>query len=190
MKIIAGHFRGIGIETPRGLKFRPTANIVREAVFNVLASTIQGSVVLDLFAGSGAYGFEALSRGASRVVFVDLNRVACHHIRRLGKKLELGDQIQTLNMSADQALKTLLATGQKFSVIFLDPPYYSDLIYKLFRFERFMDLLTDDGLIIFEGPGRCEPPTGPSGSSHLFSRKYGETVVNIYSQAGAPENEV
>mgnify|MGYP003590435133 CR=1 FL=1 len=190
MKIIAGHFRGITIEAPKGLKFRPTANLVREAVFNVLASRIQGSVVLDLFAGSGAYGFEAMSRGASRVVFVDLNRVACDHIRRVGKKLNLGDEIQTLNMSADQAVKTLLTNGRKFSVIFLDPPYYSDMIYKLFSYERFMDLLTADGLIIFEGPGRCDPPTGPVGSTHLFSRKYGETVVNMYSQVGAHENEV
>ncbi len=190
MKIIAGHFRGIKLGSPKGLKFRPTANLVREAVFNVLASTIHGSVVLDLFAGSGAYGFEALSRGASGVVFVDSSVAACEHIRRLGEKLKLGDEIQTFNMSAIQAVKTLLAKNEKFSVIFLDPPYYSDLIDKLFRLERFTELLTDEGLIVFEGPGRSEPPTVPSGSRHLFSRKYGETMVNMYSRVGAVKKEV
>ena len=181
MKIIAGRFRGFKITSPKGLKLRPTANIVRQALFNVIASKTHGSVVLDLFAGSGAFGFEALSRGASRVVFVDSSPVACEHIRRLAQQLELTEQTQILNMSAMQAVKILLANNDKFSVIFLDPPYYSDLMDTLFRKEKFTQLLADEGLIIHEGSARSELQSEPSGLSLSFSRKYGETVVNMYS---------
>ena len=190
MKIIAGHLRGIKIASPKGLRLRPTSSLVRQAVFNVLASNTHGSVVLDLFAGSGAFGFEALSRGASSVVFVDSSPAACEHIRRLAQKLELMERTQTFNMSAMQAVKLLLANNEKFSVIFMDPPYYSDLMDKLFRMEKFTELLADNGLIIHEGSIRSKLSSEPQRLRHSFSRKYGETVVNMYSHVADSENHV
>lgn len=190
MKIIAGHFRGIKIDGPKGLKFRPTANIVREAVFNVLASFIKGSAVLDLFAGSGSFGFEALSRDADRVVFVDSSLAACNNIKQIGQRLGVQDRIKTFNTSALQAVKLLLSENENFSVIFLDPPYDSDWTGKLLGLAGFTRLLEDESYLICESSVRTQPPSTPSGMEALFSRKYGETMVKIYGPIRSHANEI
>ncbi len=190
MRIIAGHFRGINIAAPKGLRLRPTANHVREAIFNVLTSAVEGSVVLDLFAGSGAFGFEALSRGAQLVVFVDSSREACKHIEQVGERLAVQDRMRTLNMRASQAVKLLLNRGETFSVIFMDPPYYSNLDLELFQIESFFRLLKEEGLIIYECSTRTQDLSTPPGMENVLSRKYGETIVNIFSRVYPEENEI
>ncbi len=181
MKVIAGHYRGFNIPAPKGLRFRPTANRVREAVFSAIDSHVEGKTVLDLFAGSGAFGFEALSRNAKNVVFVDRSRVACANIKQVGERLGVHNKMLILNSTALKAVKKLVAENSKFSVIFLDPPYYSPSLDEILEFRDFPYLFSDDSLIICETSVRSQLPNPPPKAEIFFSRKYGETLVNIFS---------
>ena len=121
MRIVAGQFRGRPLQAPEGQSTRPTADRVREALFSMLASRI-GSFedlrVADLYAGSGALGFEALSRGAAHATFVDTDRAAATAINANGDKLGVTDRIRVLGASAQNLPKT-----DAFDLIFADPPY-------------------------------------------------------------------
>jgi 16S rRNA (guanine(966)-N(2))-methyltransferase RsmD len=126
MRIIAGEFRSRTLEAPRGLATRPTSDRLRETLFNVLAPQIKGAAFLDLYAGSGAVGMEALSRGAASVVFVERAPAALSVLRgnlaRLG--LTVGFRIQAGSVGAVlRRMKAGLGAGTSFDLVFLDPPY-------------------------------------------------------------------
>ncbi len=180
MKIIAGKYRGHDITTSSRLGLRPTANLVREAVFNVISMFVMDKIVMDLFAGTGAYGFEALSRGAGSVVFVDNNPKVCSGLKQTGRKLGIENVMRVIRAQALTAVRNLLAEKAKFSIIFLDPPYYTDDMNQVMGFSDFTELLTDDGLLICERHVRSSSIAGPAGMTDFFSRKYGETVINMY----------
>lgn len=123
MQIIAGKFKGHKINAPKGSETRPTSGRLRETVFNILQNEIEGTHFLDLFAGSGAMGLEALSRGAAKATFVDQNRTSIRTIEKNIERLALKDQA---NLICDEVLKTLAffhKTRQQFDLIFVDPPY-------------------------------------------------------------------
>jgi len=124
MRIVAGRFGGRRLAAPRGRGIRPTLERVREAIFDVLQSRVEGARVLDLFTGSGALGLEALSRGAVRVVFADADPRAVEALRenarRLGLRL-LPDQVW--NLPALQVISRLHQRGESFDLVFLDPPW-------------------------------------------------------------------
>lgn len=184
MRIIAGHYRGFSLATQRGRRLRPTANLVREAVFSVLGVLLNDKDILDLFAGTGAYGFEALSRNAGHVVFVDKDLGACSNMKITGQRLGVQGRIEIINMSAFRAVKYLLNRGAKFSLIFLDPPYCSGDIHQILGSEEFKGLLRDDGAIICESSARSAAISPPLGMVNFFSRKYGETMVNMFCFIG------
>ncbi len=106
MRIIAGRFKGLRLPSPRKQGVRPTTDRVREALFSTLGHEVEDSRVLDLFAGTGAFGFEALSRGAASVVFVDDDRQVTHTLITTCDALRVVDQVRILTMSADQAVQT------------------------------------------------------------------------------------
>ncbi len=180
MKIISGNFRGTRITAPKGLRLRPTANLVREAVFNVAGPFVESGLILDLFAGSGAFGFEGLSRDASEVVFVDVSRTACSHLKRVGEQLGVQKRMAILNMNAMKAVKMLATREKKFSLVFLDPPYYSNDIDQIFGMKEFAQLLSDNGLVVCETSSRSKIEVLPPDMHDFFSRKYGETMVNMF----------
>lgn len=123
MQIIAGKFKGHKINAPKGSETRPTSGRLRETVFNILQNEIEGTHFLDLFAGSGAMGLEALSREAAKATFVDQNRTSIRTIEKNIERLALKDQA---NLICDEVLKTLAffhKTRQQFDLIFVDPPY-------------------------------------------------------------------
>jgi 16S rRNA (guanine966-N2)-methyltransferase len=123
MRVIAGKFRSRTLIAPRGLDTRPTSDRLRETLFNVLAPRIEGSAFLDLYAGSGANGIEALSRGAKQAVFVEKAAPAIAAIRANLQtlKIETGYQLEARSVAA--SLKRLMEQGQIFDIVFLDPPY-------------------------------------------------------------------
>src|SRR5215475_12725933 len=121
MRVIAGKFRSRTLTAPRGLDTRPTSDRLRETFFNVLAPRIEGAVFLDLYAGSGANGIEALSRGAERVVFVEKAAPAITTIRANLKALGIGEGWQLETRSAVASVKRLVEQEQRFDVVFLDP---------------------------------------------------------------------
>src|SRR5277367_6258628 len=123
MRVIAGKFRSRTLAAPRGLDTRPTSDRLRETLFNVLAPCIEGAVFLDLYAGSGANGIEALSRGAKSVVFVEKAASAAAAIRTNLQSLGIWGDWQLETRSAAASVKRLVEQGQRFDIVFLDPPY-------------------------------------------------------------------
>ena len=155
MRIIAGSRRGHTIAAPRGFDTRPTSDRVRENVFN-LVGPVDGASVLDLYAGSGALGLEALSRGATRAVFVEHDAEAVRAIEKNLDKLRLTGA-RVLRQDATAALAVEASAGRKYDLVLVDPPYdmYADLEPQLARY--LPAVLADDGLLVVETDARVEP---------------------------------
>ena len=171
MRIIAGSRKGHTIHAPAGLDTRPTSDRVRENVFNILGP-LDGAEVLDLYAGSGAMGLEALSRGAAQAVFVDDDRDAVRAIERNLDKLRLRGTVLCRD-----AIAVLATEKRKYDLVLVDPPYdmFSDLQPQLARF--LPTVLGDDGVVVLETDARVEPELPLEVRT---SRKYGQTRVTVY----------
>jgi 16S rRNA (guanine966-N2)-methyltransferase len=174
MRIIAGTHRGHTIYAPKGRDTRPTSDRVRENVFNILG-VVDGAVVLDLYAGSGAMGLEALSRGAARAVFVERDGAAVRAIERNLDKLRLSATV--LRQDAVTALVAEAASGRKYDLVLVDPPYemYSDIEPQLARY--LPALLAHDGVVVVETDARVEPSLP---LEQRTSRTYGAARVTVY----------
>lgn len=171
MRIIAGTKKGHTIHAPAGLDTRPTSDRVRENVFNILGP-VDDATVLDLYAGSGAMGLEALSRGAAQVVFVDDDRDAVKTIERNLDKLRL-----RATVLCRDAIAVLASEKRKYDLVLVDPPYdmYTDIEPQLARY--LPAVLGDDGVVVLETGARVEPKLP---LSERTSRKYGQTRVTVY----------
>jgi 16S rRNA (guanine966-N2)-methyltransferase len=174
MRIIAGTHRGHTIHAPRGLDTRPTSDRVRESVFN-LVGPLDGAAVLDLYAGSGALGLEALSRGASRTVFVEQDAEAARTIERNLEKLRL--QGTVLRRDAVTALVAEAGAGRKYDLVLVDPPYemYTDVQSQLARYVP--SVLAEDGLLVVETDARVMPALP---LVERTSRRYGAARITVY----------
>lgn len=137
MRVIAGSARRIQLTTPPGLATRPTTDRTKETLFNIISGELADCRFLDLFAGSGAIGIEALSRGAERAVFVEQDRAALSCIKDNLARTRLGERAKILAMDAAGALQYLKAAGEPFDIIFMDPPY------RMGWAERILGLLGD-----------------------------------------------
>ena len=171
MRIISGSRRGHTIEAPPGRGTRPTSDRVRENIFNILGP-VDGADVLDLYAGSGAMGLEALSRGAASVVFVEHDRDAVRAIERNLDKLRLRGTVLR-----QDALAVLAAEKRKYDLVFVDPPYelYTDIQPRLARY--LPSILTEDGVVVVETDKRVEPDLP---LEQRTSRAYGSARVTVY----------
>jgi 16S rRNA (guanine966-N2)-methyltransferase len=178
MRIIAGSHKGHTIHAPRGGDTRPTSDRVRENIFNIVGP-VDGAAVLDLYAGSGAMGLEALSRGAARAVFVERDGDAVRTIERNLDKLRLSGTI--LRQDAVTALAAEAGSARKYDLVLVDPPYdvYADIEPKLARY--LPSVLAEDGVVVVETDVRVEPKLP---LAERTSRKYGSARVTVY---GAPE---
>ena len=174
MRIIAGTHRGSRLYTPKGVDTRPTGDRVREAAFNLIGP-VEDATVLDLFAGSGALGLEALSRGAERAVFVESDRAATHAIERNLDKLRLRGTV--LEEDALRALRNEAQAGRRYDLVLVDPPYemYTDLQPALARL--LPRVLADDGLLVVETDARVEPELP---LELRTSRKYGRARLSLF----------
>ena len=149
MRVIAGKARRMSLITPKGLDVRPTTDRIKETLFNMLQNEIEGSRFLDLFAGSGGIGIEALSRGADYCVFADKDKRSVACVRENLEHTRLLDASYVMNCDYRQALMRLRKTDP-FDIIFLDPPYGRELELEALRLIESGQLLADDGLIIIE----------------------------------------
>ena len=176
MRIIAGSRKGHTLFAPRGQETRPTSDRVRENVFNILGP-VDGAIVLDLYAGSGAMGLEAMSRGAARVVFVESDADAVHAIERNLDKLRL--RATVLRRDAIAALGSEASAGRKYDLVLVDPPYavYPDLEPQLARY--LPSVLGENGVLVVETEARFEPELP---LAQRTSRKYGRTRVTVYGR--------
>ena len=175
MRLSGGERTGQKLATPRGKKTRPTSAKVREALFAVLGKRIDGARVLDLFAGSGALGFEAMSRGAGSVVFVDSDAGAVMSIRRNAVRL-IPDQNRwrILPMNAERALRILRGT---FDVVLLDPPYQRGAADELTTLMQ-RGLVSENGVVVLEHPSAAAAKL-PSSMRVVKQTKYGDTALTF-----------
>ena len=172
MRIIAGSRRGHRIEAPKGLATRPTSDRVRENAFNLIGP-VDGASALDLFAGSGAMGLEALSRGAASAVFVESSRDACRQINANLDKLQL--QATVLCQDAGRALATERGT---YDLVLCDPPYEDDRSRELAP--HLARILAPNGLLVYETAARAQPEI--EGLRVRMSRKYGSARLTLFER--------
>jgi 16S rRNA (guanine966-N2)-methyltransferase len=170
VRIIAGSHRSRQIAAPKGSDTRPTSDRVRENAFNLIGP-VEGGHVLDLFAGSGALGLEALSRGAASATFVESDRDACRTINA---------NLDTLKLSAtvlcQDAVRMVSADRRVYDLVLCDPPYDYDSGKLLPHLAR---LLAPDGLLVYESSGREAPPQVP-GLEARTSRRYGSARLTLF----------
>lgn len=150
MRIIGGKHRATKLYTLDGLDTRPTLDRVKESLFNILNFDLPNAVVLDLFAGSGALGLEAISRGAKRSVLCDNSPKAIHIIEQNVEKLKSKSEIQIIALDYLKTLEKLKQQNEKFDIVFLDPPYQTDFAVKASESIIQNDLLNEDGMIVIE----------------------------------------
>src|SRR4030095_3115181 len=182
MRVIAGEYKGRKLKSPPSLQVRPTSDRLRETLFNVIAPRISGARFLDLCAGSGAVGIEALSRGASFVTFVDRSRKMCGLVEA---NLDLcripEDQTEVVNMIVEDFLKQGRSDVEAWDIIFFDPPYVHDYVDVL-KLIAEHDLLTTDGLLIAEHHHKKELPTMIRGLPRTRVLKQGDSALSFYAR--------
>ncbi|HET7567285.1 MAG TPA: 16S rRNA (guanine(966)-N(2))-methyltransferase RsmD [Gaiellaceae bacterium] len=170
MRIIAGSRRGHRIAAPKGRETRPTSDRVRENAFNLIGP-VDDAEVLDLFAGSGALGLEALSRGAARATFVENEREACRVIGANLEKLELRGIV-----ICQDVLRAVAQEHRRYDLVLCDPPYDFDGARLAPHLAR---LLADDGVLVWETSGRLEAPEAP-GLRQRTTRRYGSARLTLF----------
>ncbi|MCK4463841.1 MAG: 16S rRNA (guanine(966)-N(2))-methyltransferase RsmD [Candidatus Omnitrophica bacterium] len=180
MRIISGKYKGRKINFPKSPYIRPTQDRVREALFNVLARSISGVNALDLFAGSGAFGIEALSRGAKNVTFVDNNFKCVRIIKENLRNIDIEDRANILRMDALRAIKKLSKTGNKFDIVFLDPPYYKGLSKKTLISLNQYDILSHTNIIVAEHFKKDILPYNIDNMIFFKQKRFGDTVLSFY----------
>jgi 16S rRNA (guanine966-N2)-methyltransferase len=191
LRIIGGRLKGRRLTGVRG-QIRPTADRVREAIFNILGPEVDGSLVLDLFAGTGALGIEALSRGAKAAVFVENHSTSLQVLRRNLAQCTLGEVSRIVPLASEKALPKLAAAGEHFSLIFLDPPYGRGLAAANLLLLAGKNLLTADGCIIVEHSRLDDLAEQYHELRRHDQRRYGATLISFYrcrhhEDSGEPE---
>lgn len=175
MRVITGKARGVQLKTPDGMLTRPTADRVKEALFSIINFDIPGANVLDLFGGTGQLGIEALSRGAELCVFVDAREEACRLIKENLRRTRLeGTVVRSDYMDYLNRCK------ERFSIIFLDPPYAEEFLENAIKRIMEIDILQTDGIIVAERPVGKELPWEFDGYQRSKDYKYGKTLLTIY----------
>ena len=162
-----------------GQSTRPTGDRVKEALFNILGPNIQGCSFLDLYAGSGAIGLEALSRGAEEVIWVDADPACTSQIRANLEKTRLTDG-QIITKDVQRALGQLERQGDRFDYIFLDPPYEQGLVHQTLELPSLLAILKGDGIIIAEASKKEEAPIDVSNLRLKREQRYGDTILLFY----------
>ena len=156
MRVIAGSARSLRLTAPKGLDVRPTTDRIKETLFNIISSDVYDCRFLDLFCGSGAIGTEALSRGAAKAVFVDESRISCECTKKNLEFTKLIDRARIYRMDAVSAVGRLRNEGERFDIIFLDPPYDKELEKTVLEQKAFYDILNEDGFVIVEASAATE----------------------------------
>lgn len=183
MRVIAGKYRSRKLRAPTGTATRPTSDRLRETLFNVVASSVPGSVWLDLFAGSGAVGIEALSRGADKVYFVESSGPAVRAIRDNLRALEIEEGWKIVDRDAVAALSQLEIENASCDFCFLDPPYRKRQDYeRILSFLSESKLLTRNTLVIAEHDKHFDPGASFGRLARRRVLKQGDAVLSFYSR--------
>lgn len=182
MRVISGSARGRRLKELQGMQTRPTTDKVKESLFNVIQFDIPGRKVLDLFGGTGQLGIEALSRGAAHCTFVEQRRDAVNLIRDNLKECRLEEHARVV---PGDALSFLSSCREKYDVIFLDPPYHTDLMERALELVTKIDILSEHGIIICETMADRQLP--PMDSPYEWGKdyRYGQIKLTIGRRQGS-----
>ena len=177
MRVITGTARGRRLKDLPGLDTRPTTDKVKESIFNIVQFDVEGRKVLDLFAGTGQLGIEALSRGAEKCVFVDQSREAVKVIQENVKTTGFENQSR---VAAGDGVSFLTSCREKFGLAFLDPPYASDLLDRALLKMSEIDIMTENGIIVCESALDKIMPTLPGPYEKGRDYRYGRIKLTLY----------
>ena len=176
MRVISGKYKGKKIYTPRR-KIKPTSSVVRKAIFDFLGDFIEGKKVLDLYAGTGALGIEALSRGADKVVFVEKDFLC---VQAIEKNVSQFKDVQTEIVYLDVITALGLLRGSKFDVVFMDPPYKESVIKSVLKELLNCDIVKSNSVVIVEHHKKEVIRDEVGDFILLKQKKYGETVISVF----------
>ena len=183
MRITAGALKRQRLTAPKGRRTRPTTDRIRMACLDALAPWLPGGRFLDLFAGAGAVGIEALSRGAAECVFVEEDRAAIKALRENLTRLGLSDRARVLSRKAVAALEVLKREGVRFRAIFLDPPYASSLAADTLAQLGDGALLAPAGVVVAQHLTKASPPPRVGRLAAFRARRFGETTLTFFRTA-------
>lgn len=186
MRVIGGALGGRRLVAPKGDTARPTPDRVREALFSILG-TLDGEVVLDLYSGTGALAIEALSRGAARAVLVEKDRGSKAVIEANLEGLGLESKAELFFSDVTRTLARLASHGQRFDLVFADPPYAEAEVQLKAVLAALPPLLNEDARVVLEHGRRTDSPKPPPGLVFEDSRRYGETVLSFYARTEGTE---
>jgi 16S rRNA (guanine966-N2)-methyltransferase len=183
MRIIGGEARGRVVRLPAGSRIRPTADRVKESLFNILHS-VEGSSFLDLFAGSGNVGLEALSRGARFAAFVEKDRRLVRTLEENLLQLGFAARAEVIPADAERGLGRLVQRGNRFDIIFTDPPYDQGLVLETLAWPDMKKALAENGIIVLQHSAR-EKPEGLQAQPWVLAdqRRYGDTLLSFLKGA-------
>jgi 16S rRNA (guanine966-N2)-methyltransferase len=181
MRVVSGVCKGRPLKAVPGNTTRPTTDKVKEALFNMIGPYFDGGIGLDLFAGSGGLGLEALSRGVEKVIFIDRDSKAIQVIHENIQACKMEDFAEVYRNDAERALKALIKREINFDYIFLDPPYQKQQLIQLMEKIDQHQLLKSGGIIVCEHSHDVELPKDVGGFSQFKHEKYGVIAITIYS---------
>ncbi|MGI6224718.1 MAG: 16S rRNA (guanine(966)-N(2))-methyltransferase RsmD [Peptococcales bacterium] len=184
MRVIAGLCRGRNLKSVKGLATRPTADRVKEAIFNVLNFKVQNAVFLDLFAGTGSMGIEALSRGGKLSVFVEKEKKAIKVLQENLLNCQLEEYAQVYPTDYGHALKLLHKNRYKFNLVYLDPPYKLMIIDNILKELVSLELLIKGAIVIAETDLTTQLTQGYKKLFKVREDKYGDTKITYYQLNG------
>ncbi len=183
MRVITGTAKGRRLKALKGRETRPTSDRTKESLFNIIGSRIINAKFLDLYAGTGAIGIEAISRGANTALFIEKNPHAVRIIKNNLDLTGLADRAEVLCLDADRAIELLSAKERGFDIIFIDPPYLRGFINKSLSKINNSKLLAPGGLIVTES-SKLEVLPKQVGQLIMFRQeKYGDTVLSFYQES-------
>jgi 16S rRNA (guanine966-N2)-methyltransferase len=184
MRVIAGAFKGRRLVAPRGPITRPTADQVRIALLDTLMPYLAGARVLDLFAGAGGVGLEALSRGAAQATFVERDARAVAALRENITALGVEARTRVLRLGVARALERLASEGERFAIVFLDPPYDADLTAPTLEALGGGAVTTPDVLVVAQHLTKRAPVPAYGGLRAFRARRFGETTLTFFRAGG------
>jgi 16S rRNA (guanine(966)-N(2))-methyltransferase RsmD len=180
VRVIGGKAKGLRLSVPRGRSVRPTADKVKEALFNIISSELESTIVLDLYAGSGALGIEALSRGALHCTFIEKNPPTVSVLKENIRRVHCEAQCVVLNIPVEKALPLLKTQGASFHLIMMDPPYEKSLVAVAVEMVGLTGLLKPEGWLVAEHNIREKLESAHSGLELVKMKKYGETCLSFF----------
>lgn len=182
MRVITGQAKGRKLKAPKGMNTRPTSDRTKESLFNIIGDRVIDAKILDLYAGTGALGIEALSRGADSAVLVEKDPRVVKSIRENLELTGLAGQAEVICRDADEAVGYFAARTKNFDLIFLDPPYLRDLLQKTLETLSRNKIVAPGGWVITESSKLDSLPDNYGNLKKIRQERYGDTILSFYQE--------